>query len=153
VRAPRRRRAARPARFASRASPPPRPRRRCCARVAGNHAFVGLGFNTREDAFDLKSCLGELEKAREAEAKGIDRLGLDDVPSDLLGGLKPGQSISIKLAGGGGGGGVHHAPASGGGGGAAFKIAAPGARIAAPAAAPAAAPPSAAPAESSWETF
>ena len=130
---------------------------------AGNHAFVGVGFNTREDAFDLKSCLAEIERAREAEATGIDRLGLSEVSDDLLAGLKPGQKISIKIGGAGAahttsGGGATTGAATGTG-----KLAAPGAgtgRLAPPSAAPAATfvapvkPPPAAPTPpgAGWES-
>ncbi len=36
-----------------------------CLRIEdgrGNHAFIGLGFNKREDAFDFKSALADHEK-------------------------------------------------------------------------------------------
>ena len=36
----------------------------------GNHAFVGLGFNRREDAFDLKSSIADAQKQAEAELAG-----------------------------------------------------------------------------------
>ncbi len=121
--------------FSRARTPPPSP--------PGNHAFIGLGFNTREDAFDLKSCLSEVERAAEAESKGLDRLGLADVPSDLLSGLKAGQSISLKVGGMGGAGGGGGAGAAAGG--PLRALAAPGAaRLAPPGAAAAAAPPTAA---------
>ncbi len=125
-----------------------------------------MGFNTREDAFDLKSCLAEIERARDAEATGIDRLGLSEVPDDLLAGLKPGQKISIKI--GSAGAGAAHAPGGGASASAATgtgRLAAPGAgvaRLAPPSATPAASvvaparptPAAAAPTlDSSWETF
>jgi hypothetical protein len=88
-------------------------------RAPGNHAFIGLAFNKREDAFDLKSCLADVEKAAVAQEKGVD-LGLGDVSSDLLAGFSAGQKISLsvgkKAAGGGGGGGGAGAPAAAPGG-------------------------------------
>ena len=88
----------------------------CCA---GNHAFIGLAFNKREDAFDLKACLADVEKAAVAQEKGVD-LGLGDVSSDLLAGFSAGQKISLsvgkKAAGGGGGGSGAGAPAAAPGG-------------------------------------
>ena len=101
----------------------------------GNHAFVGLGFNRREDAFDLKSSIADAQKQAEAElagaGAGID-LGIGELGSDFS--LKKGEALTIKI--GGSAGGAKVAPASkptaaGSVGG--FKLRAPGAALASPA--------------------
>jgi hypothetical protein len=86
----------------------------------GNHAFIAIAFNKREDAFDLKSCLADVEKAALAVDKGVD-LGLGDVSSDLLSGFAAGQKISISMGKKGGSAageasGAGAAAAGGGGG-------------------------------------
>jgi len=137
----------------------------------GQSAFVGLGFNKREDAFDLKSSIADAQKQAEAEERGgvsAADLGISALGDDFS--LKQGQSLSIKIGGGGGG-------AGGAGGGAAAAKPRPAAaagagavRLRAPVAAADAAggggglspaPPSAAkapaapaaPATEAWETF
>jgi len=62
----------------------------------GNHAFIGLGLNKREDAFDLKSCLSDIEKSAVAQEKGVD-LGIGDISNDLLSGLGTGTNITLKV--------------------------------------------------------
>ena len=59
----------------------------------GNHAFIGLGFNKREDAFDLKSAMADHQKQVDAEEKGVD-LGLDGNHDDIFGSLA-GQKLSF----------------------------------------------------------
>ena len=113
----------------------------------GNHAFVGIGFNRREDAFDLKSSIADAQKQAEAEEKGVAGgidLGIGDLGGDFS--LKQGQSLSIKIGGAASASGKPLGkPAALGGGG---KLRAPG-EIASPTSAPAPAPAPAA----AWESF
>ncbi len=127
--------------------------------AAGQAAYVGVGLNKREDAFDLKSALADHSKQLEVEEKGMD-LHLDSEVADSLGldaaavggagagtldlSLKEGQTFSFKLGAKSGG------PASAlvgksGGAGLGGKLAPPGTVKPAAAAAP--------PAADSWETF
>ena len=140
----------------------------------GQSAFVGLGFNKREDAFDLKSSIADAQKQAEAEERGgvsAADLGISALGDDFS--LKQGQTLAIKI--GGGAGAAKPRPAAvapaggGGGGGGGFKLRAPGAAAAdggdvlgrrpGPPSATKAPPPTAAPAaapaaaESAWETF
>jgi len=144
----------------------------------GQSAFVGLGFNKREDAFDLKSSIADAQKQAEAEERGgvsAADLGIGELGSDFS--LKQGQSLSIKIGGGSAAvakaapkpaAAAAAAPAAGG-----FKLRPPGAAAAAgggggggggdllglvgpapPSATKAPAPaPAPAAAESAWETF
>lgn len=141
--------------------------------AAGHVAYVGVGFNNREDAFDLKSALADHTKQLEVEEKGID-VSLDGVAETLglrpeaLGGagasggldlsLKDGQTMSIKIGGklGGSSAPSSSSSSSTGGGLGGGKLAAPGVaagKLAAPGTKPAAAAPAPAPAASEWETF
>lgn len=125
--------------------------------LPGNHAFIGLGLNKREDAFDLKSCLADVARSAEAEVSGagVD-LGIDGVSSDMLSGLKAGQTFTIKVGGAGGAGAKAPAPAAAARPLGSGRLAPPGSVPAPAPAAPApAAPAPAAPAAStsSWETF
>jgi len=115
----------------------------------GNHAFVGIGFNRREDAFDLKSSIADAQKQAEAEEKGVAGgidLGIGDLGGDFA--LKQGQSLSIKIGGAASASGkpLSKPAALGGGGGG--KLRAPG-EITSPTSAPAPAPAPAA----AWESF
>jgi hypothetical protein len=127
----------------------------------GNHAFVGIGFNKREDAFDLKSSIADAQKQAEAEEKGVAGggidLGIGALGSDFS--LREGQTLSVKIGGAGGGAraagsaGLGAAPAAAKPAGAvagagAFKLRAPGAAGGAGPASPAPAP-----AEQAWESF
>jgi len=119
----------------------------------GNHAFVGIGFNRREDAFDLKSSIADAQKQAEAEEKGVAGgidLGIGDMGGDFS--LKQGQSLSIKIGGTASGKTISKPAASGSSGGG--KLRAPG-EIASPTFVGGPAPtPTPAPAPApTWESF
>lgn len=130
--------------------------------AAGQAAYVGVGLNKREDAFDLKSALADHSKQLEVEEKGmdldldshvVDSLGLDSAAVGGAGAgaldlsLKEGQTFSFKLGAKAGGPAAALVGAKAGGAGLGGKLAPPGTvKPAAPAPAPAAD-------ASSWETF
>ncbi len=140
-----------------------------CLRIEdgkGNHAFIGLGFNKREDAFDLKTSIADAQKHLDAEEKGGVDLGIGDLGTDFS--LKQGQKIAISIGGGGGAGAAKHGSgagagaAAGAGGGklappGSVKLRAPGAAAAADPfggpASPAPAPAPAPAAGSDWVAF
>ena len=126
-----------PAALLRRPTPPPHPPLPSPAWAffpcAGKHAFIGIAFNKREDAFDLKSVLADIERGIRSQEKGID-LGLGDVSNDLLAGFSAGQTVAITMGGkkptgavgGGAGAGAAAAERGSGGGGGGFKLAPPG---------------------------
>ena len=67
--------------------------------VLGRHAFIGIAFNERNDAFDFNVALSEHKKECEREAS-VESFGAGDSSSatpqrDLS--LKEGEKISIKI--------------------------------------------------------
>eukprot|EP00920_Eleutheroschizon_duboscqi_P022763 GHVT01055550.1.p1 GENE.GHVT01055550.1~~GHVT01055550.1.p1 ORF type:complete len:276 (+),score=69.69 GHVT01055550.1:190-1017(+) len=61
----------------------------------GHHAFVGLGFESRGDAFDLKCCLSDFAGRLKAEEAMKEQ---DDLPKKNLQ-LKEGEKILVELPG------------------------------------------------------
>lgn len=123
------------------------------------HAFIGLGFEDRNDAFDFKCALDDFKSTyaeRKADASGVSGPSKIGPAKDLS--LKEGQKISLNLKnivpgakkrasepqGGGGGIGLLAPPPPGGG----SRQAPTGAGYAAPKAAPAPMPAFSAPAAS-----
>jgi hypothetical protein len=64
----------------------------------GKHAFIGVGFNSRSDAFDFNVALADWQKQAEVEAEGAEGL-LDLGPAGQDFSLKAGEKLNIKVSG------------------------------------------------------
>ncbi|KAI9491603.1 adaptin ear-binding coat-associated protein 1 [Zychaea mexicana] len=63
----------------------------------GRHAFIGMGFQERSDAFDFNVALQDFTKQLQAEKKAAERAAhADDLPKKDYS-LKEGQTISINI--------------------------------------------------------
>ncbi len=98
----------------------------------GRHAFVGVAFNEREEAFDFNVALQEYEKdkAREETLKAggsiLEDANAEDSGPKLDLSLKEGEKLSIKLPTRSGDGAARKPRATGGGGGGGFLPPPPG---------------------------
>jgi hypothetical protein len=61
----------------------------------GRHAYIGIAFNERNDAFDFNVALSEFRSELEREEKAAKFFSEHTIPVDLT--LKEGEKIKIKL--------------------------------------------------------
>eukprot|EP00921_Rhytidocystis_pertsovi_P000909 GHVQ01001579.1.p1 GENE.GHVQ01001579.1~~GHVQ01001579.1.p1 ORF type:complete len:349 (-),score=81.08 GHVQ01001579.1:1269-2315(-) len=65
---------------------------------SGRHAFIGMGFESRNDAFDFNCALSDYSRRRQVEVQEHSRSELSDLPQKDYS-LKEGQKIKVNLKG------------------------------------------------------
>lgn len=66
----------------------------------GRHAFIGIAFNERNDAFDFNVALQEHKAECEREDKAAAEPAVSNIPMRDLS-IKSGEKITVKIAGAG----------------------------------------------------